>query len=429
MVERLNDIKQRARKVMPGGVSSPVRALNSVDGDPLFIEKSYETTLVDVEGQQYIDYCMSFGPLILGHSDQRVIKAVEKQIKNGLTYGTSSRIEVELAEKIIELHPSTDWIRFVNSGTEAVMSAIRLARGYTNRRYIVKFEGTYHGHADSMLVKAGSGLATIGLSSSAGVPSSVSSETLVLPLGDSDKLKALFEKFGEDIAAVIIEGVPANNGLLVQSSTFMHEIQSHCKEYGSMFILDEVITGFRIGLAGATGYYNLYPDIVTFGKIIGGGFPVGAYGGRADLMSYIAPLGPVYQAGTLSGNPVAMSAGLTTLEILSDQNGNVYRELDKKSEDYAKALDSIFADNSIQAGVVSLASILWIVFQENRTIFKPEQLGIDAQDKYKVFHKKLLKQGVYLPPSPFEVSFLSTAHSSKILNWTLDKISEVVTNL
>ncbi|MHA2248908.1 MAG: glutamate-1-semialdehyde 2,1-aminomutase, partial [Candidatus Kariarchaeaceae archaeon] len=362
-MSKSKELFEKAKKIMPGGVSSPVRALRAVGGEPLFVSNSKGAKFWDVDNKEYIDLCMSFGPLILGHASPHVTKAIEDAVKMGTSFGTSSQGEVELAEKIIKFHPSTSWVRFVNSGTEAVMSAIRLARGYTNRNVILKFAGCYHGHADSMLVKAGSGLATFGLSSSAGVPENTSKDTVVITLGDISLVQKAYENYGDNIAAVIIEGVPANNGLLIQSKEFMQNLVSIAHEYGSLVILDEVITGFRLGHGGAADYYNINPDIVTFGKVIGGGLPVGAYGGRKELMEFISPLGSVYQAGTLSGNPLAMAAGIATLSLLDDKSN--YEKLERFGTMFEKGCYTVFNELNIPLTVRRIGSIIWLIFQSS----------------------------------------------------------------
>ncbi|MCK5048783.1 MAG: glutamate-1-semialdehyde 2,1-aminomutase, partial [Candidatus Heimdallarchaeota archaeon] len=366
-----------------------------------------------VSGKEYIDLCMSFGPLILGHAPEEIVQTLKEAVEKGTSFGTSTPLEVDLAEKIVESHRATDCVRFVNSGTEAVMSAIRLARGATGREIIIKFAGCYHGHVDSMLVKAGSGLATFGISSSKGVLAEVSKKTVVLPLGDIVALESAFEK--HSIAAVIIEGVPANNGLLIQTKAFMKKVEELAHKNGALFILDEVITGFRLGLGGATKFYDLNPDIVTFGKVIGGGLPVGAYGGKRELMNHISPLGSVYQAGTLSGNPLAMVAGNKVLDILKEQT--VYDKLEKLGKQFEERLMDEFTDLSIDFTVRRVGSIIWTILGENLSPVAPEEVSKEMVTKYTSFHKNALREGVYLPPSAFEVSFLSTAHSE-----TLDEL-------
>ncbi|MDH5403241.1 MAG: glutamate-1-semialdehyde 2,1-aminomutase [Candidatus Heimdallarchaeota archaeon] len=414
----------RARKIMPGGVSSPVRALKAVGGDPLMIAKAKGAYLYDISNTKILDMCMSFGPLILGHAHDEVVAAIIKATQSGTSFGTSSPVEVELAEKIVEKHPSVDWIRFVNSGTEAVMSAIRLARGITERPLIIKFEGCYHGHTDAMLVKAGSGLATFGLSSSKGVLNDVSKNTIVLPLGNEQVVTEVFEKFENQIAAVIIEGVPANNGLLVQSKQYMKFLRDITKKNNSLLILDEVITGFRLGNGGAAEYYNIDPDIVTLGKVIGGGLPVGAYGGKIQYMSEIAPLGSIYQAGTLSGNPLAMTAGLTTLNIID--RDNIYQQLEKLGAEFEKSIIEKYQQHNQPFTIRRIGSIIWMIHQNHVTPITPTEISAEAVSTYSNIHQKLLTKQVYLPPSAFEVAFLSTAHTPEIIGETLDKISSVL---
>ncbi|MHA2170743.1 MAG: glutamate-1-semialdehyde 2,1-aminomutase [Candidatus Kariarchaeaceae archaeon] len=418
-----NELLARAKAVMPGGVSSPVRALKAVNGEPLIIERASGAKIWDVDQRSYIDLCMSFGPLILGHASKAVTNAIEEVVGKGTSFGTSSLGEVELAEKIIKFHPSTSWVRFVNSGTEAVMSAIRLARGYTKRNIILKFGGCYHGHADSMLVKAGSGLATFGLSSSAGVPENTSKDTIVISLGDISLVQQAFENHGDEIAAVIIEGVPANNGLLIQSKEFMKELERITHENGSLVILDEVITGFRLGKGGAAEYYEIDPDIVTFGKVIGGGLPVGAYGGRKELMEYISPLGSVYQAGTLSGNPLAMSAGNATLALLNDKA--IYEDLERFGNMFEKGCYTIFNELGIPLSIRRIGSIIWLIFQSSVEPINPEDINPEAVEKYNKFHRIAKDEGIYFPPSAFEVAFLSLAHDEQIISELLDKIKTV----
>ncbi|MCE7735250.1 MAG: glutamate-1-semialdehyde 2,1-aminomutase [Candidatus Heimdallarchaeota archaeon] len=420
-------IFDKAKELMPGGVSSPVRALTSVGGNPLFVKGAKGPYLWDVDENEYIDFCMSFGPLILGHANDQIIDSIMKSVSQGTSFGTSTPGEVELARKITDVHPAIDWVRFVNSGTEAVMSAIRLARAATNRDLIIKFEGGYHGHADSMLVKAGSGLATFGLSSSKGVPEDTAKNTIVIPLNDISALDAAFTQNVDMIAAVIIEGVPANNGLLIQSKEYMHYIQEICKTNGSLLILDEVITGFRIGLGGATEYYDLSPDIVTLGKIIGGGMPIGAYGGRKDLMDLIAPLGPVYQAGTLSGNPIAIAAGNKTLDLLFESN--FYENLEVNSEIFESELSDLLIEFSIEHTIKRIGSIIWLILDSNNHPTKVDEISKVAIEKYAKFHQIARNEGIYFPPSAYEVAFLSTSHDFKVMKEFLKRMRKVVEQL
>ncbi len=417
---------RRAEKIMPGGVSSPVRAFRGVKGNPAFIVKGEGAHIYDIEGKTYIDYVMSFGPLILGHAHPSVTLRLVKQILKGTSYGAPTLHEIELAEHIIEAHPATDWIRFVNSGTEAVMSAIRLARGVTGRDRIVKFDGCYHGHADSLLVKAGSGLATFGIASSAGVPERVARDTSVLPLGDLDAFKQLMDERGEEIAAVIIEGIPANMGLFPQERQFMKELERITRKVGALFILDEVITGFRVGEGGASQYYELSPDLVTFGKVIGGGLPIGAYGGKKEYMEHVAPLGSVYQAGTLSGNPLAIIGGIATLETIKKEP-NFYTKLQKRTSRFVGQIEEVFQKYSLPIQTKSIASLIWLVLQPN-SAQKPAEIRKSAVKRYANLHFELMKEGIYAPPSAYEVWFLSTAHSDEILELTLKKLERAIEN-
>ncbi|MCE7734955.1 MAG: glutamate-1-semialdehyde 2,1-aminomutase [Candidatus Heimdallarchaeota archaeon] len=421
-LEETQKYYSRAKEMMPGGVSSPVRSMKAIGGTPLYIKSGKGTQFTDIDNNTYYDLCMSFGPLILGHADERVVNTVIEIASQGTSFGTCSPHEVELAEKMIDAHPSTEWVRFVNSGTEAVMSAIRLARGYTNREIIVKFDGCYHGHVDSMLVKAGSGLVTFGISSSLGIPKGTSKDTIVIEIGNKELLSNVFEKHGENIAAVIMEGIPANNGLLIQSKDYIRFLSEITKKHGALLIFDEVITGFRIGLGGAASYYGTEPDIVTFGKIIGGGLPVGAYGGQKHLMDFIAPLGSVYQAGTLSGNPLAMAVGNLTLSILKEDG--VYKKLEKLGSQFASELEENFTDRSIPLTVRRVGSILWPILQNDISPITPDEIGSDAVNKYSEFHKNALQEGVYLPPSAFEVAFLSLAHNEKNIGEIVNRLSK-----
>lgn len=410
--------------VIPGGVSSPVRAFKSVGGIPRFIEKGEGAYLFDVDGNRYLDFCCSWGPLILGHADPDVVRAVNEQVGKGMTYGTVTELEYQLAEFIVTHVEAVEKIRFVSSGTEAVMSAIRAARGFTGRDLILKFEGCYHGHCDHLLVKAGSGLATFGQPSSAGVPGAITRETAVLPLDNEELLEAFFKQNGDKLAAVIIEGIPANNGLLVQRREYLHLLRTLTEQCGALLILDEVITGFRLGLGGAAEYYGIKPDLVTFGKVIGGGLPVGAFGGRADVMDMLSPLGPVYQAGTLSGNPVAMAAGLATLTKLAD--GQVYRKLEEMTARFVADLKQRLDGVSIQ--IASVASIFWIAFQSElpHSADRIETHGIET---YNSMHGPLLSRGIYLPPSGYEVCFVSSAHTEEMLRAAARKIANEVRSL
>ena len=410
-----------ASQVMPGGVNSPVRSFKSVDGPARFIEKGEGAYLIDVDGNRYIDFCCSWGPLILGHNDPDVVKAVKNQVDLGMTYGACTELEYQLASFIVNAVDAVDSIRFVSSGTEAVMSAIRLARGFTRRDLVLKFEGCYHGHCDAMLVSAGSGSATFGQPSSDGVPGTVASQTAVLPLDDGDALEKFMAQNGDRLAAIIIEGIPANNGLLIQRHEYMQQLRTLTQKHGALLIFDEVITGFRVGLKGAAAYYRILPDLVTYGKIIGGGMPVGAFGGRNDIMQLVAPLGPVYQAGTLSGNPIAMVAGLTTLKKLAD--GRIHAELEEKNRLFVSQVISNLDDSSIN--MAGVTSIFWLVFQRNlpRTAHGIEA---DAIAQYNRVHQRLLDAGLYFPPSGYEVCFISAAHSREVLRQAAKTLADII---
>lgn len=393
---------ERAEAVTPGGVHSPVRAFKSVGGEPVFIERAEGAYLWDADDKRYVDYCMAFGPLILGHAHPRVAAAATEALRDGWSYGTAEPYSLALAELITSRLPWVDKIRFVNSGTEAVMSVLRLARAVTGRNAIVKFDGCYHGHVDSMLVKAGSGVAAQVQATSAGIPANVAADTLVLPLGDIAAAHALFKRRGKDIAAIIIEPLPANNGLRPQPPDFIASLRQLCNDHGTLLIFDEVISGFRLSFGGYTEQSGIEPDLVTYGKIIGGGFPVGAFGGRAEYLDHIAPLGDVYQAGTLSANPLAMRAGYATLLELED--GKIYEQLEAEGEYLQQAL-KVGGINIVRQG-----SLWWLPTPDAR---------------YPAIFHALLARGIYLPPSAVEVCFLSHAHSRADLEQLVSTLSEV----
>ncbi|GAA4797189.1 glutamate-1-semialdehyde 2,1-aminomutase [Olivibacter ginsenosidimutans] len=407
--EKSSVLFEKAKKYFPGGVNSPVRAFKSVYGTPLFIEKGDGCFLWDVDGNQFIDFCCSWGPLILGHNHSKIKEAVTIALEKGLSFGAPTALENELAELILKHNKYIERLRFVSSGTEAVMSAIRLARGYTKRDKIIKFEGCYHGHSDALLVKAGSGLVTFGETSSLGVPKAFANETIVVGLNDKEALSKAFEDFKGEIAAVIIEGVPANNGLLLQSKEYIQFLREITQTHGSLLIFDEVITGFRLGFEGAAAYYGIQPDILTYGKIIGGGMPVGAYGASAELMSYISPDGGVYQAGTLSGNPVAMAAGIAQLTELS--KAGFYKDLNKKTEEFVTAIQRYVSAKNYKVTLFHVASIFWIAFTDQEQIQTACAIDPKSIEKYKILHRELLNRGVYLGPSGYEVGFVSAAHT------------------
>lgn len=403
---------EEAKKYFPGGVHSPVRAFKSVEGPPAFIEKGDGPYIYDVDNNTYIDFCCSWGPLILGHNDQLVQDAIIKAVKNGTSFGTPTTYDLEMGRLLLGHNHKVKKIRFVSSGTEAVMSAIRLARGYTGRSLIVKFEGCYHGHVDSLMVKAGSGLITFGESTSAGIPEGVIEDTIVLPLDDEYAVTEVFTQYGEDIACVIIEPIPANNGLLIQRKEFLEHLRKITKEYDSLLIFDEVISGFRIEFEGASGYYDMAPDIITYGKIIGGGMPVGAYGANEEIMSYVSPEGNVYQAGTLSANPVAMAAGHATLLQLLDPE--VYNSLEFKTKKFAQIINAHIDEYSYDCKIVSIGSIFWISFSRE-TIRRASQIEAEKMSLFKGIHKYLMSKGIYIGPSGYEVGFISVKHNEEIL--------------
>lgn len=407
-----------ARRLMPGGVNSPVRSFKSIGIPPLFIEKAYRSTLEDIDGNRYIDYCLSWGVGILGHAHPGVKEAAHAAIENGSSYGAPTLLETELAELLVLSTPSVEKVRLVNSGTEAVMSAIRLARAYTKRDIIVKFDGCYHGHSDMLLVKAGSGLAEQTSTSSQGVPVQVVNHTVSIPFNNTDALTNTFKKFGNNIAAVILEPIPANMGVVLPQDGFLESIRSITRQHGSLLIFDEVITGFRFCFGGVQKLLGIEPDITTFGKIIGGGFPVGAYGASAKIMSLIAPDGPVYQAGTLSGNPVAVSAGIATLKLL--QKENVYRQIEQKAKAFFEKLYSIADQHSLQFNVFKNMFTLYFSNQPVTDFVSAQKADHTA---FAQFYIQLLKEGIYLSPSGYEANFISDAHTGEELDRTVEKIN------
>lgn len=407
--EKSAELYEKAKTYFPGGVNSPVRAFKSVYGTPLFIQKGDGCHIWDADGNQFIDFCGSWGPLILGHNNSKVREKVTETMQNGMSFGAPTALENELAELILKHNKYIQKLRFVSSGTEAVMSAIRLARGYTKRDKILKFEGCYHGHVDSLLVKAGSGLVTFGETSSAGVPKSFADETIVVPLNDCEALKLAFEEFKDQIAAIIIEPIPANNGLLLQEKEFLLYVREICTVNKALLIFDEVISGFRVGFEGAAGYYQIAPDIITYGKIIGGGLPVGCYGSSAEIMSSISPEGSVYQAGTLSGNPVAMSAGIAQLSELA--KSGFYKDLNAKAGEFADSIQRYAMAKSYKLKVFHIGSIFWFAFTDKESIRRADEIDPASMEKFKVFHRELLNRGVYIGPSGYEVGFVSSAHT------------------
>ncbi|MGA2363969.1 MAG: glutamate-1-semialdehyde 2,1-aminomutase [Steroidobacteraceae bacterium] len=421
--ERSEQLFARARRVSPGGVHSPVRAFRGVGGTPRFMSGGAAACLRDVDGREYIDFCMAFGPLILGHGDAEVRAAAEGALARGWSLGTAEPYSLELAEFITRRIPWVQSIRFVNSGTEAVMSALRVARAATGRSIILKFEGCYHGHADAMLMRAGSGLAEAPLPDSAGLPAAASQETLVAPLDDEAALEALFASHGARIAAAIIEPLPANYGLLPQRAAFLQALARLAHSHGALLIFDEVISGFRVGFEGYAGLSGIRPDLLTYGKVIGGGFPVGAYGGRRELMELVAPSGPVYQAGTLSANPLAMCAGLAVLQRLQD--GSVYRQLEHLGARLEQQLSGLAG-----LAVQRVGSIFWLCISEQaraRTPMRtPQSFPSDAKANFATAFHALLERGIYLAPSAFEVGFLSAAHTEAQIDALSERLTEIL---
>lgn len=410
--EKSQNYFDEAKKYFPGGVHSPVRAFKSVEGPPAFIEKGDGAYIYDVDNNTYIDFCCSWGPLILGHNNQAVQDAVIKAVKNGTSFGTPTTYDLEMGRLLLGHNRKIKKVRFVSSGTEAVMSAIRLARGYTGKSMIVKFEGCYHGHVDALMVKAGSGLITFGESTSAGIPQGVTKDTIVLPLDNEELVTKTFEQYGNDIACIIIEPIPANNGLLIQRKEFLDHLRKTTEQYNSLLIFDEVISGFRVGFEGASGLYDIDPDIITYGKIIGGGMPVGAYGANEDIMSNVSPEGNVYQAGTLSANPVAMAAGHATLLQLLDPE--VYNSLEFKTKNFAQIINAHIETKGYECKIVTIGSIFWISFSKE-TIRQASAINSEKMTLFTGIHKYLMANGVYLGPSGYEVGFVSVKHSEEIL--------------
>jgi glutamate-1-semialdehyde 2,1-aminomutase len=417
----------QAQQVIPGGVNSPVRAFKGVGGTPVFFERAQGAYVFDSEGRRYIDYVGSWGPMILGHAHPQVIEAVKASAENGLSFGAPTQIETRMAEKVCALLPGMDMVRMVSSGTEATMSAIRLARGFTGRDKIVKFEGCYHGHSDSLLVKAGSGALTLGVPSSPGVPAALAADTITLAYNDSAQVKQTFAELGEQIACIIVEPVAGNMNCIPPLADFLPTLREVCDQYGSVLIFDEVMTGFRVGLQGAQGLYGISPDLTTLGKIIGGGLPVGAFGGKRKIMEYLAPLGPVYQAGTLSGCPVAMAAGLKTLELI-EQPG-FYDILIAKTTQLLTGLQQAANKAGIAFSTNQVGAMFGLFFSPEKNIRRYAQVTACDVERFKHFFHAMLDQGVYLAPSAFEAGFVSSAHSEADLAATLEAAARVFEGL
>ena len=399
-----------AKKIIPGGVNSPVRAFRNVGGDPFFVRAAKGSKIWDVDNNEMIDYIGTWGPAILGHAPLPIIEAVHETAKRGVSFGIPNPLEIEIAKIIVDWVPSVEKVRMVNSGTEATMSAVRLARGYTGREKIVKFEGCYHGHVDSLMVKSGSGLATFGISSSPGIPDATSGTTIVLPLDDEGALEYVFNDNGENIAAVIIEPLPANNGLLIQRKEFLEKLRSLCDEHGSLLIFDEVISGFRFPVGGYAGHVGIEPDITTLGKVIGGGLPVGAYGASREIMSVLSPMGPVYQAGTLSGNPLAMTAGVATIDLLDDE---AYEFLEGLGSLLEREVGSVLEKYSFPMRLVRIGSLFWLSPGPGPLPRRSDEIPDDGSKLYADVHLGLLQRGYMMAPSSYEIGFLSTSHNEE----------------
>ncbi len=416
-----------AKEFIPGGVNSPVRAFKSVGGDPLFIQRAKGAYLWDADGKQYIDYVGSWGPMILGHAHPEVIEAVKTTAENGLSFGAPTELETDLAQKIVDLIPSIDKVRMVSSGTEATMSALRLARGFTGRDKIVKFEGCYHGHSDSLLVKAGSGALTFGVPTSPGVPAAVAEHTITVSFNDIESVKQVFSEVGDQIAAVIVEPVAGNMNLIAPIEGFLEGLREVCDEYQSVLIFDEVMTGFRVSLTGAQGLYGITPDLTCFGKVIGGGMPVGAFGGKEAIMSHISPDGPVYQAGTLSGNPVAMAAGLKTLDLISAPN--FFENLTVKVKSLLLGMKAVAQAADVPLATAGVGGMFGLFFTDNEKVRTFSESAACDVDRFNRFFHAMLERGVYLAPSSFEAGFVSAAHSENDIADTIDIAASVFSTL
>ncbi|TWX71605.1 glutamate-1-semialdehyde 2,1-aminomutase [Colwellia sp. C1TZA3] len=417
MTKNSQQLFNEAQEIIPGGVNSPVRAFNGVGGTPLFIKKAQGAYIFDVDGKQYVDYVGSWGPMILGHNHPAILAAVIETAQNGLSFGAPTELEITMAEKVREIVPSMEKLRMVSSGTEATMSSIRLARGFTGRDKILKFEGCYHGHADSLLVKAGSGMLTMGVPSSPGIPEDVAKHTLTVSFNNLDEVKEIFAEMGDEIACIIVEPVAGNMNCVPPVEGFLEGLRAICDQYKSLLIFDEVMTGFRIALGGAQAHYNIVPDLTTLGKVIGGGMPVGAFGGKKEIMDYIAPIGPVYQAGTLSGNPIAMAAGLASLNELS--KGGKHEQLSATTEKLAMGLKAAAERNGVSLAVNYVGGMFGFFFTEEENVTCFAHATACDGERFKRFFHLMLEEGVYLAPSSFEAGFVSTAHGEAEIEFTL----------
>jgi len=417
---------EEAQRYLPGGVDSPVRAFKAVGGTPLFIKRGHGSRVYDEDGNEFIDYVGSWGPLILGHAHPRVVRAIKKVVEQGSSFGAPMELETTLAKLINEAMPSIEMVRFVSSGTEAAMSAIRLARAFTGRNKVVKFAGCYHGHSDGLLAKAGSGMATLSISGSPGVPAEITADTLVAPYNNTEKVEQFFKQFGAQIAAVIVEPIAGNMGVVLPQPGFLEGLRNLTKQNGALLIFDEVITGFRVAYGGAQGLYKIVPDLTCLGKIIGGGLPVGAYGGRRDVMEMVAPSGEVYQAGTLAGNPLVMTAGIETLTILKE--GNAYQKLEEKASRLQKGIVKAANKAVVDIQLPRIGSMFTLFFTKGPVTDYETASKADTALYAKFFHQ-MLSQGVYFPPSQFEAAFISTAHTIEDIQFTIDAVEKTFTSL
>lgn len=427
MTKSSSDLFELAQKHIPGGVNSPVRAFKGVGGTPVFFEQAEGAHLIDTEGKSYIDYVLSWGPMILGHRAPAVTNAVHQQVDKAMSFGAPTELEIQMAEKVCELVPSIEKVRMVNSGTEATMSAIRLARGFTGRDILVKFEGCYHGHADSLLIKAGSGALTLGVPTSPGVPASVAEHTVTLEFNNAQAVRDCFAEIGDQIAAVIVEPIAGNMNCIPPVPGFLETLREVCTDSGAVLIFDEVMCGFRAALGGAQAHYGVHADLTTLGKVIGGGMPVGAFGGRADIMDHLAPTGPVYQAGTLSGNPVAMAAGLATLNAISEPD--VYEQLNAKTQRLTDGIVAAAKSAGIPMTANRVGSMFGLFFTEQEQVTGFADVSRCDGERFNRFFHGMLNEGVYLAPSSFEAGFMSLAHSDEIIQQTIDAATKVLKTL
>jgi glutamate-1-semialdehyde 2,1-aminomutase len=425
-IDRSLELFAQAKDLIPGGVNSPVRAFKSVGGNPVFIKSGSGSRMYDVDGNSYVDYVCSWGPLILGHAHPRIVEAVKTAAENGTTFGASTEAEVTLARMIVDAVPSVEMVRLVSSGTEAVMSAIRLARGFTGRSKILKFEGCYHGHSDGLLAKAGSGIATLGIPDSAGVPPNLTADTITVAYNDIAAVQEVMASQGQEIACVILEAIAGNMGVVPPAAGFLEQLRELTRQHGALLIFDEVITGFRVAYGGAQQFYGVTPDLTTLGKIIGGGLPMGAYGGRRDIMEYIAPVGPVYQAGTLSGNPLAVAAGIAMLELL--QEDGLYAELDRKGSILAAGLSQAAEKSGVVARINRIGSMMTTFFTDT-PVTDYTSAKTSEVPRYAAFFSGMLQKGYYFAPSQFEAAFVSAAHSEKDIADTIAAAEETLKSL